>query len=374
MKIAELFVNIGIKGTDKAVSGVQSVNSRLGDVTSKGLAAKAALFGVMYGLQRMMSSSTSAGLSLKQFSDYTGMSADKLQRWQYLFRLAKVGPEEVASSLQNLQNTMVKFSITGQAPAGLEQIAQVVGGIDLKKIEDATYMMEKFREYAKKETRVGLANVNLQSMGLSPSMIAAMRTSTVDLDKISNEHIYSDKQVGALAKAAEQWEKLFDKIEKKTGKFMAQHGASLMKGTESIVNAAFKIGDAFLYVAEKLELFKGIEMLADLLTSAVKFTGKLFGKEGDKKQNQSVMEVEMFFQDMINSIKAIGIEYNPAVPKPPKVEPREKKKDVSSNFNIKQEFIFNGDVKEPSQVAGFIRDKVEETVRTSYFAAGGMVS
>ena len=82
MKVADLFVNIGVKGSGETAKGLTEVKAGLDEVYSSGLAAKALMASVLYGIGALTKHAGDEGMNLKKFANYTGLSTDALQRWQ----------------------------------------------------------------------------------------------------------------------------------------------------------------------------------------------------------------------------------------------------------------------------------------------------
>lgn len=258
MTIAELFINLGVKGNEKAVKATEGVKSSLSGVASEGLAAKAAIIGVMYGLERLMAQSGKTGTSLTQFSAFTGISAETLQRWQYAARQAGESSDELTGNIKAVQGSMTAMLTGHGAPEGMAMLANKVG-FDSTKARDTMYVMQKLQEYANatKDTP-DLANRVMGSFGLSEGTIASMRRNAFNADTLGKAPIYSDKEASQLNKVDVAWANLGDNIEKAMGHLTAKHGMSLVKDISGVVGEVFKLLDAFVKLAEKLEVLKWI--------------------------------------------------------------------------------------------------------------------
>ena len=97
MNIGELFVNIGIKGTEKTIQALGNVKSGLGAVASTSLEVKAAIIGAIYALERLISTSADMGMSLANFKILFGNSTKELQQFQNAGREVGLTFEETAS-------------------------------------------------------------------------------------------------------------------------------------------------------------------------------------------------------------------------------------------------------------------------------------
>jgi hypothetical protein len=388
LNIAEFFITLGVKGDDKSVKQIKNVDGGLKEVASSGIAAKVAILGAVYALEKMMSQSAAAGLGIKQFAAFTGMSSDQLQRWQYLFKRSGVSADEVTSSLQGMQAAIVKWKMGDAPPRGLEVIARTLGDLDLSRLEDATYLMGKLREYAQKEKNVGFGNQMLESMGLTPNAIAALRTSQVELSKVSPKMLYSDKDVGSLSKVQEAWTDLGDKVEHAFGKFTAKHGMEIVSGISMITEKIIIMSEKLTVLAEKIKIFKiigmafeGIGRLADAGSGAVDLFSDAFGLNGKGKEEKAALQGEMFVQDMRNYLKSLFIDTSG---KPQKdvergTQLRELMKGVAPSLknlknegasnqtiNVNQSLAFNSDGDDASDVADIHQRAVEQAYRLTF--------
>lgn len=259
MKIGELFLNLGIKGTDVSVRALASVKGGLEEAKDSGLALKAAILAALYGLERFTGAAGERGMELQKFADYTGLSAEKLQKWQYAMSLSGVAAKDVQGSVQGLQNAMLKMSIGEAPPKGMDWLSQTLGGnLDPKKFKDTFYMLDKLREYAKKETNVALRNETLSSFGLGPDFIQAMATSKVEIDKIKPSKILGQGEINQLAKVNESWTELHHTLELFGQQFVAKHGLSAVKDIAKVTEQVMKLVEAFARLSEKLRVFEVI--------------------------------------------------------------------------------------------------------------------
>lgn len=249
MNIAEFFINIGIKGDSKTNKALKDTKSNLDDVKSTSLEAKAALIAILYGMEQIMSNAAQRGMELQQFGNLTGLSADKLQRWQYMARQSGESAEDMAGSIKNVQNAMTNMLLGKGAPEGLGVLAKTVG-FDSSKARDTFYVMDKLREYAR-TAPPDMGNHILKSFGLSDDAIQTMRTSKVELDKIKPSQIYSSSEIAQLAKVQVAWANLWNTMKMFSGRLTAQFG---MDGINILTNAfklvSHTIQDIIKYMAK----------------------------------------------------------------------------------------------------------------------------
>lgn len=306
MKIAELFIQLGVKGADKAAGALSGMRGTLKDVTSTSLEAKAAIIGVMYGLERLMSASGQMGTNLTQFNNLTGLSADNLQRWQYLALKSGESADEMAGSIQGVQNAMTKMLLGQGAPTGITALANTIG-FDTSRARDTFYVMDKLREYAQRTKNIpDVANEILKSFGLSDKTIQALRTSTVDLTKVDPSHMYTSAQRAKLNDVNIGWTMLGDKIEHSFGKLNAKFGPKLISDISRLADQVLRMVDAFAALAEKLQViqvigesFKGWTEIFSTVTQMVNDVNGTSKKHNVNSLLPSADSLKLFLKDMI---------------------------------------------------------------------------
>lgn len=299
MKVGELFINLGIKGADKAKDELNKISSSIGEVVSSSLAAKAAIVGAMYAFERLSAGSAATGTSLENFAALTHGSIIELQKWEYGMRQAGMTGEETKQGLTNLQKIMGDLAAGKGVPEGFGRIANVVG-IDPKRIGDMIYMMGKFREYAKATSKLNgtdlaLANTALESVGFG-AFTAAARRGKLDENILNKAPVYSTQESRKLADIDGAWKNLGHEIEMTIGKLNAKHGLQLVKDLESLVKQVMKLTDALATLAERLKVFKalgffieGLSTVAGAYGSAVEAFNSKTGK--NKAGNNFITEL-----------------------------------------------------------------------------------
>lgn len=306
MNIAELFVELGIKGAEKTVGTLTAVKKGMADLGSTSLETKAAIVGAMYGLERMMAISGAAGTGFTNFTALTGKSAQDLQRWQFAARQAGVGADELTGSMKAVQTGMANMLLGKGAPEGMALLSKAVGGINPKDYRDTFAMMQHLQTGLQKMSPEMAQSVG-KSFGLSENTIAAMRRNMFTPKMLAQAPVYSDKEIGSLDKSNIAWANLGNKIQMAFGHFNAKHGQALVGDISKTVDQIVKLAEAFDKLATKLkvfdvinEIFKGwgfiFEGIGDAVDKLMGFMGKgkgtkdsAFDKSGNLKKNPVAM-------------------------------------------------------------------------------------
>jgi hypothetical protein len=285
VKIADLFVNLGLKGGDQTKQGLGGVRNSMSDLKSMSLEAKAAILAVVYGLQHYMRQSGGAGAALNMFGAATGLSTKALQQWQYAIRQVGGEAEDVTASVRAVQNSITQMNMGMGSPKGMGVIAdhlKELGGFDETKLEDTFYVMERLQKFA---TTANLpANYireMISSFGVNDNTVGAMMQNAFDPSVLSKAQVYTDGQIKSLTAANAAWGNLGDKIEKAFGAFNAKHGQGLVQDIAKIVESIAKLAESLITLSERLKIFEAVKWVLEGMDKGVKGTNSLVEDGGD---------------------------------------------------------------------------------------------
>lgn len=383
MTIAELFVNLGVKGADSAGKALGGVKSGLGEVKSMSLEAKAGIIAVVYGLERLMSQSAQMGTSLLNFNTLTGISTKDLQQWQYAARQAGVSGEEMTGSLKAVQSAMTNMLLGKGAPEGMAMLANKVG-FDPARARDTLYVMSQLQKFAQAVPK-DVGNAMLKSFGLSEGTIAAMRRNMFTQDTFKKAPTYSEGEVNQLNKVDVAWANLGQKIQMAMGHLTSKHGLQLVTDISKITSEIFKMLDAFARLAEKLKFFQGIAKIFEgwglifggVASAVDKVSSNKGGvAEGFKKLwSENATSMGEAFQGMMISIKeSLEEGSEPQTPAAQKVVPPMKPQSPSSkvqNINVNQNLNFQHDGKDSKKTGASVHKAVKDAYRQMSAQAQG---
>lgn len=261
--IADFFINLGIRGQEKTVQGISAVKQGLEDTKSMSLATKAAIVGTVFALERLTNAAGERGMAFKQFAEFTGLSANMLQRWQVMARQSGVSAEEVTGSIKGVQSAMSDMLLGKGAPEGMGMLASITGGFDASRARDTFYVMNKLREFAQKTASTpDVANKVLQSFGLSEGTIQMLRTSKVELDKIKPNLLLSDSEFKRLADVQVMWANFWANMKMVTDRLTIQHGSD-------VIGFLKQTSDTILTLVTNLsKLTREVPIIKDALVAA----------------------------------------------------------------------------------------------------------
>lgn len=305
MIIGELFIKLGILGDDKAKKGLTGVKGGLKEAKEMSLEAKAAIVGMVYGLERLMSNSMNAGANLMTFANVTGMSVERLQEWQYAARHANVSAEEMESNFVNLQSAMTKIRLGGAAPAGLGVIADALEkagiGFDMKRAgEDIEYLMKSLQSASQlPELKGALGNEMLKGF-VGHNTIGAMRQNVFTEENFAKAPKYSGGEAARLQNIKNAWGDLEQMFEMGIGKANTRHGLQIVNDLKQASAAVIRMVNAFEKLAaqthlfEKLgQVFEGWGYIFDLIGEGVDKLNE-FSKPSEMTEEQKNVSAKQY--------------------------------------------------------------------------------
>lgn len=248
MTIAELFVKIGVQGTEAAAKGLGNIKGGLADIASSSLAAKAAVAGVIIGLERLTGFASQVGMDLYKFNVTTGLSTQELQKWQYALMKVDVSGDEVASTIAHIQASMTDMRLGKGAPEGFAQFADAVA-LDQDRVDDTFYVLSKWEEFLK-NAPASVGNQIAKTAGFTENMIQGMRVVNRERDKLSKSKSINDDEIKNLVKINSAWKDFWFSLKTMGVKFIALEGLGAVK----------ELADAFGVIISAIQ---GLAGLAD---------------------------------------------------------------------------------------------------------------
>ncbi len=280
--VGELFINLGIKGSEKTVGALSSIKKGLGEIGSTSLEVKAGLVGAMYALEQMFAASGRAGTSLTNFSAVMGVNAKTLQEYQYAARQAGVSNEETAATFKTLQSSMEKILLGEAPPKRIFRVAELTGAISEADIRASAKAPELFyqrlQQYAKKETNAALFNEVMGSFAIPEGTRAALRRQMFTPENLKRAPTYSEPEIGNLNRANIAWQNLGNQIEMAIGHFNAKHGLTMVKDIAKITQGALDLANALETVSEKFKIFENLGHVLEGMGNSLKLISELKDK------------------------------------------------------------------------------------------------
>ncbi len=366
MNLGDLFLTIGLKGNEKTISALKDTKVQISDIGSNALAAKAAIIGMMYGLERLMSNSAATGNGLLQFATYTGLSADALQKWQFAARQAGVTSDELTGSVKGVQDQMINMLLGKSHPEGFSLVANKVG-LDQNRLRDTFYVLGQLQKYAQ-VVPADIGNIALKSFGITEGTINAMRRGMFNEKVFAKAPLYSQGEIGTLSKVGVEWSNLGQRIEMAMGHLTSKHGLKLVGEISQITTQILKLVDALTTLAEKIKIFEligmafqGWGMILGLITDGLDKMGKASGSSNGAKDKNSYSSLgpKKFIDSMLqNVMNDYFNSYGPkvtAIAQSPSVQPT-----AQTTANI---VVHNHGVQDAKDGAHHVKKAVQDAFR-----------
>ena len=280
--IGQLFIELGVKADtqqiNKVDAGVKSLRSNL-------LLVSAAFTGAVVGLDRFVNSALKGVVSLQNLNAQTGLSIEKLQRFQQAGQLSNLAlsADQIAQSIGNVQKNIAAIRI-GQGDISPFQLL----GVDVAG-QDAFGVIEQLRGAIRGLDPATATNL-ISQIGLSPDFINLLRLSRKEFELLSENTFLNPKQRAdidkagtsmkalqlrfkalkdqAVAKIAPELTKLvqqFFKWMKDNGKAIIEVIAGMARGFAKFAQA---IGNAFSLVTQFIDGLVGMERGIKILAGA----------------------------------------------------------------------------------------------------------
>lgn len=248
--VGELFVNLGIKGSDKTISAIVSVGDGMKGLASMSLEAKAAIIATLYALEKITQASVNFGNKMSNLSIFTGENVEILQQWGKAAEKAGVSFEDGTGSIKAMQMAMAEFKAHGKLPDGMQYLAQhTPGGFQptgASTLNDYIGFLQ--RSFHSSGIETGLANRIYGSMGISEGGIVAGRKLAFDPSNLAKMIIETSAQIGKLSTINEKEIENRQKWEKLANDLTAEHGGGLIVGISDL-------SDAIIFLIRELDKF-----------------------------------------------------------------------------------------------------------------------
>ena len=261
MPIGEMFLNLGIKGTQATLGALNYVKTSIGEIGSMSFTAKAGIVGMFYAIQQFTATSAQAGTNITNFTNLIGISGQTLQQYQYAAAQVGISNDEMAGTFKNVQQVMTTMRFGKGAPEGMAMLMQTLNAagsnFDPNRAKtDTEYVMRKLQEYANLEKDISKRNLVMKSFGAGENVISAMSRNTFSSANLAKAPTFSDREVSQLDKINAAWIRLGIQIKMAVGQFNAKYGMELTNSISNIIVKIEKLVMALMHIAEKFHLFE----------------------------------------------------------------------------------------------------------------------
>ena len=322
MDIAEFYVSLGVKGSEKSVGAITAVTDGMSNLWNSSTAAKVAIVGAFYELEQLFSASNKTGTELAQFSTLTGLSTQKVQEYNAAIQLATGNQRDLnttISTFTDLQKSVrnIQFG-DGNIVGKLSQMFGLIGRDamspdELKKwAPNIDMLIQRMREFAVKAQALKVAPdvIARTIFGITEDhdLVASIMNGGLAPDKLAATMpvILSDGYINSIKLGAEAWAKMHLEMDKAMGTFNAKEGAKLAKDLTPLIDQVLKLTIALTNLADKVKVF-------DLMGKSIQGLTMLLGGDIDYKMDKDdpamishnrYLAAEAWAKKMINDPKA----------------------------------------------------------------------
>lgn len=317
MKIADLFISLGLNGQNEVSKGLKGISGSLKDLFSMSIQTKLTLAGIASGLTAAAFSAGKTGMSLKQFANSFDLSTKQMQLWEMAGRQFGVSAEEVRGSVEGIQDALIE----AKAGRGFNETFSLLG-IDPRESKDAFDVLEKLRQRVKAGQ---IDAMRLFSSGLiDKNMFQFLRQTGDPLKMKPIAPILSKSQIDDLAKVSVSFSNFNENLKRTMETFIVKNQPLI----ENLIKSIEKLLTTLLNWIGNAE--KGTGLISDIAkgesvpVAATKAAGRGILAVGDKI-NEAVVEGGKALYEMFRE-NALELEY--AKKGPPNIQPNLSKRDL----------------------------------------------
>lgn len=270
MNVGELFVSLGVKGSEKTIQAFTSVKTSLGDMKSMSLETKAAIIGAVYALERLTSTSNKLGSTLTNTSALLGIPIKTLQQYSNAAELAGASSQDMLNTLGQIQSKMKSMNLNEGVPKWMGRLSEKTGfNFTGQNVEDFANHPDRFiqllQSYAQKEKDVPWRNEVLKQFVGSQAIDSAIVRGKFNSKNLNKIPMLNDGEVKNLNSNREKFTEIalklqrdFDKLN--SGKGVTEFTESLLHLVDAIdkLENKFgffeKIGKAFSFVGSEINV------------------------------------------------------------------------------------------------------------------------
>jgi hypothetical protein len=266
VKVAEIFASLGFEVDDKGASEFDKKITDIGNNLKKmTFAATAAI----YAIDRFVDGATRASVAIGNFAVQTGLSAEKLQRWQYAAQMSNMAmdADTVTTSIRGLQQALTEIKMGGGNPEAFRWL-----GVNPMN-KDAFEVLGQLRK--------GVANLDpafasmyLRQIGLNEQWLNVLKLTDTEFTDFmsrapvrSNAYIKGMEMIGRAARDVRIQFRLFTDglVERGAPAIKMFYGylSTLLQIFQSITTAVFTVFERLTKFFN--ELPKSVKMVAEII-------------------------------------------------------------------------------------------------------------
>lgn len=264
MKVGELFVSLGVKGSEKALGAVGGMRTALNDTAKMSLEAKAGIIGAMYALEQFLSKGTDRATGLENMSAVLGVSVQRLQQLGNAALESRTPLETVTQTLLTAQQGLAKLNAEGQTMPWMARFIQFSGAFKLGPnpfmyLQQHIEELPKFiQQYADVEKDPAMRNYVLNQLGFG-GLTAAVARGNFRPDALARAAKMPSLTAGETTQLDQlrvQMAKLNEQIEISLSKTMLKFGPGMFGDIKKVVGEFLQLTDAAATLAKEMGALK----------------------------------------------------------------------------------------------------------------------
>ena len=263
LKLTEQLKQIDKLKFNNATKGINDLSDNLGKAAKKTAILSATAVGAIAGIYKLGTSTASAGAELQDYSDRLGVSAEELQRWQYIAMQSGLETEQLTKSMSKARDA-IGTALTGGSNSATNALQALLG--DLSQLPNDTaqgfdVIINALADVEDSTLQAYYAN-EIFGEKLATDLIPLINQGTGTIDKFNNEF----EQIGYLSN--EQVQSLAD-----------------FDDQMNIVNSRLALAKNELGIALLPLVEKFTEILTDVVVPAIKNLANWFDNLSEPMQN-----------------------------------------------------------------------------------------
>lgn len=293
-----MFVNLGVKGSEKTMDALGSVKRGLTGIKDMSLEAKAAYAAAFYAIGRLVTESGQFGTNLKNLNALTGVSTKTFQQYAYAMKLAGFSGNEAAQAIDKIQSMIYRMQMGKGSPAEMALAYQhlINAGVKMSSMEWSIWgknpelFLQRMAQFSQlKNIPEYIKTQLMRGIGFDDAAIATMKRGFTAQKYLNQAPLSSPGEIKQLDLANREWIKLHANIDRAFQKFTAAHGQQLAKDIGRITTAVIKLVEALTVLADRAKVFKRLEQSASGWAKIIELAGNTVSETPGMKPGQGIL-------------------------------------------------------------------------------------
>ena len=263
LKLTEQLKQIDKLKFNNATKGINDLSDNLGKAAKKTTILSATAVGAIAGIYKLGTSTASAGAELQDYSDRLGVSAEELQRWQYIAMQSGLETEQLTKSMSKARDA-IGTALTGGSNTATTALQTLLG--DLSKLPQ--------------DTSQGFQVIINALADVEDSTLQAYYANEIFGEKLATDLIPLINQgAGTIAKFNNEFEQI-GHLSNEQVQSLADFDDQMNIVNSKLALAKNELGIALLPLVEKFT-----EILTDVVVPAIKNLANWFDNLSEPMQN-----------------------------------------------------------------------------------------